>query len=50
MWLELAIAGGQGDAFELRGAMMQSMTEADREEGWRLVTRWRETHPNKGER
>jgi hypothetical protein len=30
--------------------MMQSMTEADREEGWRLVTRWRETHPNKGER
>jgi uncharacterized protein len=44
MWLELAIAGGQGDAFELRGTMMQSMTEADREEGWRLLARWRETH------
>jgi hypothetical protein len=50
MWLELAIAGGQGDAFELRGVMMQSMNEADREEGWRLVTRWRETHPGKGGR
>ena len=49
MWLELAIAGGQGDTYELRGAMMQSMSEADLEEGWRLLARWRETHP-KGNR
>ena len=46
MWLELAIAGGQGDAFELRGVIMQSMTEAERQEGWRLVNRWRENHRN----
>ena len=47
MWLELAIAGGQGDAFELRGVIMQSMSEVDREEGWRLVTRWRQMHPTR---
>jgi TPR repeat protein len=48
MWLELAIAGGQGDAFELRGVMMQSMSEAEREEGWRLLARWRQLHPSRG--
>ena len=46
MWIELAIAGGQGEAFESRGTLMQSISGADREEGWRLVTRWREKHPN----
>jgi TPR repeat protein len=45
MWLELAIAGGQGDVYELRGTIMGSMSEAEREEGWRLITRWRQTHP-----
>ena len=48
MWLELAMAGGQPETFELRGAIMQSMTEAEREEGWRLVVRWRETHATNG--
>jgi TPR repeat protein len=44
MWLELAIAGGQGDVYELRGTIMESMSEAEREEGWRLIARWRQTH------
>jgi uncharacterized protein len=44
MWVELALAGGQVEAFELRGIIMQSMTEAEREEAWRLFARWRETH------
>jgi TPR repeat protein len=44
MWLELAIAGGQGDVYELRGTIMGSMSEAEREEGWRLIARWRQTH------
>jgi uncharacterized protein len=44
MWLELAMAGGQPETFELRGAIMQSMTDAEREESWRLVARWREAH------
>ncbi len=48
MWLELAMAGGLGDAFELREVIMQSMTQAEREEGWRLLARWRETHAAKG--
>src|SRR5258708_31193169 len=47
MWVELALAGGQVEAFELRGGIMQSMTEAEREEAWRLFARWRET-PRKG--
>ena len=44
MWVELALAGGQVEAFELRGVIMQAMTEAEREEAWRLFARWRETH------
>ena len=44
MWLELAIAGGQGDVYELRGTIMESMSEVEREEGWRLIARWRQTH------
>jgi TPR repeat protein len=44
MWVELALAGGQVEAFELRGIIMQSLTEAEREEAWRLFARWRETH------
>ena len=44
MWVELALAGGQVEAFELRGIIMQSMTEAERDEAWRLFARWRETH------
>jgi hypothetical protein len=44
MWAELAIAGGQTGAFEWHALIMQSVTEAERQEGWRLVTRWRESH------
>ena len=44
MWLELAMAGGQSETFELRGAIMQSMTDAEREESGRLLARWRATH------
>jgi TPR repeat protein len=44
MWVELALAGGQVEAFEWRGIIMQSITEAERDEAWRLFARWRETH------
>ena len=44
MWVELALAGGQAEAFQWRGVIMQSMTEAERDEAWRLFARWRETH------
>lgn len=44
MWVELALAGGQVEAFELRGIIMQSITGAERDEAWRLFARWRETH------
>ncbi|HEY6256017.1 MAG TPA: tetratricopeptide repeat protein [Xanthobacteraceae bacterium] len=44
MWVELAMAGGQTEAFEWRGIIMQSMTEAERDEAWRLLARWREAH------
>jgi TPR repeat protein len=44
MWVELAMAGGQVEAFQWRGIIMQSMTEAERDEAWRLLARWRETH------
>jgi TPR repeat protein len=44
MWVELAIAGGQADAFELHGLIMQSMTDAERAEGWRLLAEWRTNH------
>jgi TPR repeat protein len=50
MWLELAIAGGQPETFELRGLIMQSMTDAEREESDRLIARWREAHATKGAR
>jgi uncharacterized protein len=48
MWLELAITGGQAEAFEWRGTLMQSMTEAERSEGWRLLARWRVLHAPRG--
>jgi uncharacterized protein len=44
MWVELALAGGQVEAFQWRGIIMQAMTEVEREEAWRLFARWRETH------
>jgi TPR repeat protein len=44
MWAELAMAGGQVDAFELDALIMQSMTDAERNEGWRLLAQWRERH------
>ena len=44
MWVELAMASGQVEAFQWRGVIMQSMTEAERDEAWRLLARWRETH------
>jgi uncharacterized protein len=43
MWVELALAGGQVEGFQLRGIIMQSITEAERDEAWRLVARWRPT-------
>ncbi len=46
MWAELAVAGGQPEAFEWQDAMSRSVTESQRLEGWRLVTRWREIHRN----
>jgi TPR repeat protein len=50
MWLELAAAGGQPDTFDLRGTIMQSMTEAEREESSRLLAQWRATHAANGAR
>ena len=44
MWAELAMTGGQAEAFLWRGVIMQSMTAAERDEAWRLVAGWRETH------
>ena len=44
MWVELAMAGGQSGAFEWHGHIMQSMTAAEREEGWRLLAQWRANH------
>jgi uncharacterized protein len=46
MWSELAMDGGQDDAYEIRGKIMQSMTAAERAEGWRLVARWQAIHAN----
>jgi hypothetical protein len=42
MWSELAMSGGQSEAYELSETIMLAMSEAERAEGWRLVTRWRE--------
>ena len=50
MWLELAMAGGQPETFELRGAIMQTMTDAEREESAQLLTRWRASHATNGPR
>jgi uncharacterized protein len=44
MWVELALVGGQVEAFQWRGVIMQSLTEAERDEAWRLFAHWRETH------
>jgi TPR repeat protein len=44
MWVELAMSGGQTGAFEWHGHIMQSMTAAQREEGWRLLAQWRASH------
>lgn len=44
MWVELALAGGQSGAFEWRDTIIKSLTETERQEGWQLVARWRETH------
>jgi uncharacterized protein len=44
MWVELAMAGGQAGAFEWQGIIMQSMTAAERDEGWRLLAQWRASH------
>jgi TPR repeat protein len=44
MWVELAMAGGQAGAFEWHGLIMQSMTTAERDEGWRLLAQWRASH------
>ena len=46
MWAELAVAGGQPEAFEWEATLMRSLTASEREDGWRLVSRWRETHRN----
>jgi TPR repeat protein len=46
MWVELAIAGGQSGAFEWRSTIIRSLSEAQRQEGWRLVIAWRESHRN----
>jgi TPR repeat protein len=50
MWLELAAAGGQPETFDLRGAIMQSMTNDEREESVRLLAQWRASHATHGAR
>jgi uncharacterized protein len=50
MWLELATAGGQPETFDLRGVIMQSMTDAEREESSQLLAQWRATHATNGRR
>jgi TPR repeat protein len=51
MWAELAMDGGQAEAYEISGKIKQSMTDAERAEGWRLIAQWREiyakSHPRK---
>jgi uncharacterized protein len=44
MFVELAMAGGQVEAFALRSAIMQSISAAERDEGWRLLAQWRQSH------
>jgi TPR repeat protein len=42
MWSDLAMSGGLPEAYELNDTIMQSMSEAERAEGRRLIVRWRE--------
>lgn len=44
MWCELAMAGGQPDALEWRGLIMEGMTSKQHEAAWRLVDRWYRIH------
>jgi len=44
MWAELAMDGGLFEAYDLRGSVMESMTDAERAEGWRLLDQWRAIH------
>lgn len=44
MWCELAMAGGQPTAYEWRGRIMESMTDAQRKESSRLLTEWYRAH------
>ena len=44
MWCELAMAGGQPNAHEWRVRIMESMTDAQRREAWRLVAEWYSVH------
>jgi TPR repeat protein len=46
MWAELAVDGGQPEAYELLGQIRQSMTDAERAEEIRLLSRWREIYAN----
>jgi hypothetical protein len=43
--------GGQAEAYEISGKIKETMTDAERAEGWRLIARWREiygkSHPRK---
>ena len=48
MWVELSIDGGQPGGFLWRDAILQSATEAERQEGWRLLARWRAAHDKTG--
>jgi len=44
MWCELAMSGGQPDAFEWREQIMADATEPERREAWRLVAEWYRIH------
>jgi TPR repeat protein len=44
MWCELAMAGGQPDALEWRGLIMEDMTSTEHQAAWRLVERWYRIH------
>ena len=44
MWCELAMAGGQPDALEWRGLIMDGMNSEQHAEAWRLVDRWYRIH------
>lgn len=44
MWCELAMSGGQPDAFEWREEIMADATEPERREAMRLVAEWYRIH------